>query len=131
MLDLRRGCPGCGRFARGLATVTWRAAAEAVTARFGFEDCCGTEMAVADGRLLGTVTCYFDAADFVEEVCERGRVSVPDAAAVGDSRSDLPMFRRVGFSITLNADAGTRAAATTAIDTDDLRGVLPLLSRDG
>ena len=116
-----------------LATVTWRAAAEAVAARFGFDECCGTEMEVVEGRLTGTVSRYFDAADkaaFVEEVCARRGVSASDAAAVGDSRSDLPMFERVGFSIALNADPAARAAATTALDTDDLRDVLPLLLDD-
>src|SRR3954470_19912731 len=117
-----------------LATVTWRAAAEAVVARFGFEGCCGTEMAVADGRLLGTVRRHFDAEDraaFVEEVCRPRSVSPSEAAAVGDSRSALPMFERVGFSIALNADDRARAAATTTLDTDDLRDVLPLLLRNG
>jgi phosphoserine phosphatase len=116
-----------------LATVTWRSAAEAVAARFGFEDCSGTEMAVADGRLLGTVSRHFDADDkaaFVEDVCRRRGVSPSEAAAVGDSRSDLPMFARVGLSIALNADDGARAAATTTLDTEDLRDVLPLLLAD-
>jgi phosphoserine phosphatase len=117
-----------------LATVTWRSAAEAVAARFGFEDCCGTELAAAGGRLLGSVSRHFDAEDkaaFVEEVCLRRGVSPSEAAAVGDSRSDLPMFERVGFSIALNADEPARAAATTALDTEDLRDVLPLLLCDG
>lgn len=82
------------------------------------------------GKLDGKVSRNFDANDkaaFVEEVCERHGVPVSAAAAVGDSRSDLPMFARVGFSIALNADSSARAAATTAIDSDDLRDVLPLL----
>jgi phosphoserine phosphatase len=117
-----------------LATVTWRFAAEAVAARFGFDECCGTEMAVADGRLRGTVSRHCEAEDkaaFVEAVCERRGLSPDEGAAVGDSRSDLPVFERVGFSVALNADATARAAATTALDTDDLRDVLPLLLADG
>jgi phosphoserine phosphatase len=113
-----------------LATVTWRFGAETVAARFGFDECCGTELATVDGRLLGTVSRRFEANDkatFVEEVCARRGVPLSRAAAVGDSRSDLPMFERVGFSIALNADSPARAAATTALDTDDLRDVLPLL----
>jgi phosphoserine phosphatase len=117
-----------------LATVTWRFAAETAAARFGFDEWCGTELATADGRLLGTVSRICEAHDkatFAEEVCARRGVDVADAAAIGDSRSDLPMFERVGFSIALNADAAARAAATTALDTDDLRDALPLLLVDG
>jgi phosphoserine phosphatase len=116
-----------------LATVTLRAAAQVVAARFGFDDWCGTELAVADGHFTGALSRHCDAEDkagFVEDVCALRGVSVSEAAAVGDSRSDLPMFERVGFSIALNADAGARAAATTALDTDDLRDVLPLLLVD-
>jgi phosphoserine phosphatase len=45
----------------------------------------------------------------------------------GNSRSDLPAFRRAGFSVALNADDAARAAATITVDTDDLRDVLSLL----
>jgi phosphoserine phosphatase len=117
-----------------LATVTLRCAAQVAVDRFGFDDCCGTELAVADGRFTGAVARHCaagDKADFVESVCERHAVPLSRAAAVGDSRSDLPMFERVGFSIALNADSAARAAATTALDTDDLRDVLPLLLVDG
>jgi phosphoserine phosphatase len=117
-----------------LATITWRFAAEAVAARFGFDECCGTEMEVADGRLAGVVSRYCEAGDkasFVAEVCARRGVGVLDAAAVGDSRSDVPMFERVGFSVALNGDDTARAAATAALETDDLRDVLPLLLGDG
>ncbi|MGX1239045.1 phosphoserine phosphatase [Streptomyces pseudovenezuelae] len=50
-------------------------------------------------------------------------------AAVGDSRSDLPLFASVGLSVAFNASAGAREAATVTVDDDDLRGVLPVLSR--
>jgi phosphoserine phosphatase len=44
------------------------------------------------------------------------------------SSSDLMVFRSVGYSIALNADARARAAADVQIDTDDLRELLPLLA---
>ena len=113
-----------------LATVTWRFAAELVAERFGFAACCGTEMAMDDGRLAGVVSRHFEASDkaaFVAEVCAARGVSTADAAVVGDSRNDLAAFEAAGFSIALNADAAAREAATVALDTDDLRDVLPLL----
>jgi phosphoserine phosphatase len=115
-----------------LATVTWSFAAEAVARRYGFDAWSGTEMALEDGVLAGAVSRNFDADDkaaFVEDICAARGVPASAAAAVGDSRNDVPTFERVGFSIALNADDEARAAASTTLETDDLRDVLPLLLR--
>jgi phosphoserine phosphatase len=113
-----------------LATVTWRFAAEALRERYGFEAICGTGMDARDGFLSGRVSDHvdeFDKARFVERWCARHDIDMRAVAAVGDSRSDVPLFRRVGTSIALNATADARGAATHAIDADDLRAVLPVL----
>jgi phosphoserine phosphatase len=113
-----------------LATVTWRFAAELVAERFGFEAYCGTEMTVVNGCLCGAVSGHCDADDkaaFVEEVCATRGLRASLAAVIGDSRSDVPAFRRAGFSVALNADNAARAAAMVTLDTDDLRDVLPRL----
>jgi phosphoserine phosphatase len=115
-----------------LATITWRFAAEILQERHGFAAVSGTELEVADGVLGGTVSRYFDEHDklrFVEQWCADRGVPLDDVAAVGDSRSDLPLFRRAGRSVALNATPDARRAATCAIDTEDLRDVLPLLTR--
>jgi phosphoserine phosphatase len=115
-----------------LATITWRFAAEFLQERHGFADVSGTELPIADGVVTGHVSRYFDEHDklrFVEEWCAEHSFSLADVAAVGDSRSDLPLFRRAGRSIALNATQDARDAATRVIDTDDLRDVLPLLAR--
>jgi phosphoserine phosphatase len=52
-------------------------------------------------------------------------------AAIGDSRSDVPLFRRVGMSIALNATPDARAVANHVLDTDDLRDVSALLASAG
>ncbi|WP_052318815.1 HAD hydrolase family protein [Streptomyces pluripotens] len=49
--------------------------------------------------------------------------------AIGDSRSDLPLFASVGLSVAFNASAAAWAAATTAVDAGDLRTVIPTLAR--
>jgi phosphoserine phosphatase len=113
-----------------LATVTWRFAAELVAERFGFDACCGTEMPIVDGCLCGAVSAHCDGDDkavFIQQVCASRGLRPSSAAVVGDSRSDLPAFRRAGFSVALNADDAARAAATVTLDTDDLRDVLPML----
>jgi phosphoserine phosphatase len=113
-----------------LATLTWRFAADMLGARYGFLAVSGTEMPVRGGLLSGSVSRHFDEHDkahFVEEWCEQNGHSMRDVAAVGDSRSDVPLFRRVGTSIALNATADARAAATHVLETEDLRDVLSLL----
>ncbi len=113
-----------------LGTITWSFAAEMLRDRHGFVAVSGTEMPVADGILSGVVSRYFDEHDklrFVEAWCAEHGYSMSQVAAVGDSRSDVPLFRQVGLSIALNATPDARDAAMHALDTDDLRDLLPLL----
>jgi phosphoserine phosphatase len=82
------------------------------------------------GVLDGRVTRHFDLHDkarWVEDWCRERAIEMSDVAAVGDSRSDIPLFGRVGFSIALNATEAARAAADVELDAEDLREVLPLL----
>jgi phosphoserine phosphatase len=113
-----------------LGTITWSFAAEMLRERYGFAAVSGTEMEANDGVLSGTVTRYFDEYDkarFVEDWCAQNGFSMSQVAAVGDSRSDVPLFRRAGTSIALNATPDAREAATHTLDTDDLCDVLALL----
>ena len=113
-----------------LATITWRFAAEMLAERHGFAACCGTEMDSPGGVLSGRVARHFDEHDkarFVRDWCSERSIPLSEVAAVGDSRSDVPLFALVGRSIALNATADARAAASVALDSDDLRDVLPLL----
>jgi len=51
-----------------------------------------------------------------------------EVAAVGDSRSDIPLFRKVGLAIALNATPKAREAAHIALEGNDLTIVLePIL----
>lgn len=117
-----------------LGTITWSFAAEMLRERYGFAAVSGTEMQVLDGVLSGTVSRYFDEHDkvwFVEEWCAQNGFSMSQVAAIGDSRSDVPLFHRAGMSIALNATPDARAAATRVLDTEDLRDVLALLEPVG
>lgn len=110
-----------------LATITWRFAAEMLRKQYAFVAVSGTEMQVTNGGLSGRVTRYFDEHDkvrFVESWCAENGFSMSDVAAVGDSRSDVPLFRRAGMSVALNATPDARKAATHVLDADDLRDVL-------
>jgi phosphoserine phosphatase len=113
-----------------LASVTWSLAVEVIAERFEMVALGGTRMAVAGGRLLGTVARHcneHDKAAAVRAWCDRHDVPLAALAAVGDSRSDLPLFALAGRAIALNATPAARAAADVAIDADDLRAVLAVL----
>ena len=113
-----------------LGTVTWRFAGEMLQERYPLAAVCGTEMDVERTTLRGRVRRYFDEHDklqFVDRWSSAHGYALRDVAAVGDSRSDVPLFNRVGCAIALNATPDARAAADHEIDTDDLTDVLPLL----
>ena len=113
-----------------LGTITWSFAAEMLRERYGFTAASGTEMQAPDGVLSGVVSRYFDEHDklrFVEDWCAQNGYSMSQVAAIGDSRSDVPLFQRVGMSIALNATPDAQAVATHVLDTENLRDVLALL----
>jgi phosphoserine phosphatase len=102
-----------------VTTITARRAADMLVRRHGFDGACGT---------TAEVVCDAHAkAAFAVAECERRGIALDRLAAVGDSRSDLPLFARAGCSIALNADTQARAAADVVLDSDDLRDVLPIL----
>lgn len=110
-----------------LGTVTWRFGAEVLGDRYSFDAVSGTEMGIAESVLTGEVTRYFDEHDklgFVREYCDSVGASLSDCVAVGDSRSDVPLFEAAGFSIAVDATADARAVADVHLVTDDLTDVL-------
>lgn len=119
-----------------LCTVTWRFAAGEFGRRHGFVAVSGTEIELEDGVPTGAIDRHFDEWDklaFVESYCEANSISLSECIAVGDSRSDLPLFQAVGFSVALNATAEARAAATVILDTEtlvDLLEVVPWAERE-
>lgn len=113
-----------------LATLAWSCASEMLGARYPFSAVSGTKLGVEDGKFTGSVSCYcdeLDKLDFVEQWCFRHDHELSDVAAIGDSRSDVALFERAGFSIGLNATTEARNVAHVTLDTNDLRDVLPLL----
>jgi phosphoserine phosphatase len=118
-----------------ICTVSWTFAAQCLAERFGFVAVSGTVMGVdADGRLSGGVERYFEPEDkvaFVRDHCTANGLGLDQVVAIGDGRSDVPLFRAVGFSVALNASPDARAAASVAVESrsfmDALRVVPGLL----
>ncbi|MFJ5221183.1 HAD family hydrolase [Streptomyces sp. NPDC088354] len=115
-----------------LATLAWSPVGSYLTDRFGFHGFSGPRLETASSRFTGRVACHFDEygkRDFALAQARELGLASRSCAAVGDSRSDLPLFASVGLSVAFNGSAGAREEATVTVDDDDLRGVLPLLSR--
>jgi phosphoserine phosphatase len=115
-----------------LATLAWQPVGEYLCQRFGFEGACGPTLDTADGRYSGQVAQHFDEfdkRDFALDVANSLNLAPTSCAAVGDSRSDLPLFKVVGLCVGFNASKAVRAVADAAVDGSDLRAVLPALDR--
>ncbi|WP_448316666.1 HAD family hydrolase [Streptomyces sp. CO7] len=120
------------RLAPVLATLAWWPVGSHLTGRFGFHAFGGPRLEAVDGRFTGRVAHHFDEYDKRDLALAQARdlgLSAASCGAVGDSRSDLPLFASAGVSVAFNASGAARAAATVAVDGDDLRAVLPALER--
>jgi phosphoserine phosphatase len=114
-----------------LATLAWDVVGAFLCERFGFDRACGPRLEITGGRYRGRVAEHFDELgkrDFAMAVAGEFGVPLARCAAVGDSRSDLPLFAEVGLAVAFNATPAARSAAHVSTDGDDLRAVLPLLT---
>jgi phosphoserine phosphatase len=115
-----------------VATLAWDVVGAYLCGRFDFDRACGPSLEVIDGRYTGEVATHFDELgkrDFATAVAAELGVPLTRCAAIGDGRSDVPLFGTVGFAVALNATPAARAAAHVTVDGDDLRAVLPLLAQ--
>jgi phosphoserine phosphatase len=113
-----------------LASLAWQPVAEAIARRHGLTANGGPRVRVVGADYAGTVAEHFNEYDkrnrALQFAAGRG-VSIDHCCAIGDSRSDLPLFEALPASLALNAGTAARAAASAAIDTEDLRDVIPWL----
>jgi phosphoserine phosphatase len=88
----------------------------------------GVDLAVdAAGVFDGRVSRHCEPEDkvtFAAEQCRRLGVGLDQVVAIGDGRSDLPLFEAVGFSVALNASATVRAASDVAVESTSLLDAL-------
>ena len=114
-----------------LGTVTWSFAAAEFARRHGFLAISGTEVELDPAGIpTGAVKRHFDEWDklsFVSSYCDAHSIDLAECIAVGDSRSDVPLFEAVGLSIAINATPQAREAASLALDTEDLTDILDLI----
>ncbi len=113
-----------------LATCSWSFGARYLQRRFALDGHCGTDMAETGGILDGRVARFCDEDDKARRAArfaERLGIALADCLAVGDSRSDIPLFKLSGRAIALNARPDAKAWASEHLETEDLRAILPML----
>jgi phosphoserine phosphatase len=113
-----------------LATLAWEPVGAYLCEVFGFEATCGPRLEYADGRYTGAVALHFSPfakRDFAQEVARSAGLSMNRCAAIGDSRSDVPLFGEVGLAVAFNGDEHVSEIADVQVAGNDLRKVLPAL----
>lgn len=114
-----------------LATLAWEPVGLYLCDMFGFDGACGPALGQQEGRYTGEVARHFDEfdkRDFALRIAGDLGMSLSACSAVGDSRSDLPLFAEVGFSVAFNASSAVEAAAAASVSGPDLRAVIPPLT---
>lgn len=62
----------------------------------------------------------------LEKLCKEKNIAINNCAIVGESKFDVPMFKKAGLSIAfISKDSAVKEAADLVIDKEDLRKILP------
>ncbi|MCS6551026.1 haloacid dehalogenase-like hydrolase [Curtobacterium flaccumfaciens pv. flaccumfaciens] len=115
-----------------LASLAWQPVTRSLAGRFGFVPNGGPRVGEHGGVHDGTVAEHFDEFDKRDRALTFARdlgVPIEHCCAVGDSRSDIPLFQALPSALALNAAPAARAAASNEIDADDLSRIIPWLDR--
>jgi phosphoserine phosphatase len=114
-----------------LTTLAWEPVGTFLRNRFGFVEACGPRVGSTDGRPNGKVAEHydeFDKRDFALRFAAAHQISATQCAAVGDSRSDEPLFDAVGFGVAFNASSPSLLnRADVSVVGDDLRQIVPVI----
>lgn len=98
---------------------------------FGFDGVAADRLAVdGEGRLTGEGIKVVDLEDkgiWVREFIRKYGTTPERTVSIGNSFTDIPMFRNSGLSVAINADEYTEAAATDRIKTDNIADVLDII----
>ena len=110
-----------------LASVTWHIAIVELARQLRTAHVPGLELEIASGLLTGRISSRFEAVDKARAVdlyCRQVGVALSQCVAVGDGRSDIPLFRAAGFSVAVNARNGVETCADASVRTESLAEAL-------
>lgn len=92
--------------------------------RFGFNGYVASKVPVKDGIVSGEIQSLPDKREGLRKYC--GWLSIPlrRCVHIGDWLNDVPVFRKVGYSVALNSRMDrVKRSASYALNTDDLLDV--------
>jgi phosphoserine phosphatase len=113
-----------------LATLAWQPVGDELCERFGFLHASGARVGHVDGVYTGEVELSIDERgklEYAVRTAEAAAVSMADCVAIGDGRSDVPLFGAVDLAVGFNANAAASAAADRTVVGGDLRAVIPVI----
>jgi phosphoserine phosphatase len=114
-----------------LCTLAWDFVAEFFAKQYGFIRWSGPALVTdKNGVFTGEVLSDFHETDkpiFVNDYCLVEKTDMSKAFHVGDSRSDVPLFKAVGFSVAFNGDDLANSSASVSIESNSLRDVLQII----
>jgi phosphoserine phosphatase len=114
-----------------ICTLAWEFVAEFVAQKYGFVSWSGPALAYdKDGRFTGNIASHFNEFGkpvFIQNTCDEMGINMANVFHIGDSRSDIELFKQAGFTVAINATADAKAAARVSIETNTLADVLPLI----
>ncbi len=110
-------------FVVGITSVGPDFASEYFSNKFGFDFVSGSEHEFIDGvhsgRMVHTLAGK-DKVTILEKLSKEKGIGMNEIIAVGDSRSDVPIFEKVGFRIALNADENLKSKTDLFVQSADL-----------
>lgn len=110
-------------------------AARMLANEFGFDDCVADSLKIDDnGKLTGEGVKIVDLADkgvWVRKYIERYGTMPERTVSIGNSFTDIPMFKNSGLSIAFNPlDEYTSAAATYTVRSQNISDILDYIIGD-
>ena len=118
------------RIESALASLAWQPVSTSLARRYGFTATGGPQVGSVDTVYDGTVAQHFDEYDKRDRalaLAAERRISLQQCCAIGDSRSDVPLFEALPAALALNASPAAREAATASMTTQNLIAVIPWL----
>jgi phosphoserine phosphatase len=99
--------------------------------KYGFDYSVSNDLLHENSILTGEVRIqvrYDKKAEWVEKILARFGLSSEESLAIGDSKGDLDMFQKVGFSVAFNSSCkDLEEVATHCVQSENLADIIPRL----
>ncbi len=97
---------------------------------FGFDAVYGSLYEVRNQKFTGRITTHLGQGGklaCLEDFCAKNGISLGQCLAIGDSESDIEIFRKCGKSIAINYSDALKGEASEYIVTEDLQDIIDIL----